>query len=101
MSYRNPNLLALAKHAPHCMHCGVSNYGQVVACHSNSQRHGKGTGLKAHDVPAFLCHECHDLLDGRKGTLTRREKDVMFLSAAYDTSVWLFQSGHLKVTEAA
>jgi len=44
-----------------------------------------------------LCRECHDLLDGRAGTLTRHEKDVMFLDAAYDSIVWLLQEGHLKV----
>lgn len=96
-NYRNPTILALAQHAPHCMHCGSSNHGEVVACHSNSLRHGKGTGIKAHDVPAYLCRGCHDLLDGRAGTLTRHEKDVMFLDAAYDSIVWLLQEGHLKV----
>jgi hypothetical protein len=54
-------------------------------------------GLKAHDVPAYLCGYCHDLLDGRAGNLTRAEKSAMFLEAAYESMVWLLQEGHLQV----
>lgn len=72
MNYRSPKLIALAADCPRCMSCGLVNLGTVVACHSNSQRHGKGMGLKSHDVVAYLCQECHDRIDGRVGTLTRR-----------------------------
>lgn len=97
MNYRNPKLLRLASEVECCTHCGARNHGQVVACHSNSQRHGKGMSQKAHDLPAYLCAECHDLLDGRKGSLTRHEKDVMFLDSAFSSWLWLMQSGHLEV----
>lgn len=95
--FRASDLLSLAALAPHCMNCGVVNVGQVVACHSNHLRHGKGMGQKAHDLPAYLCGECHSLLDGRAGNLNRAEKDVLFLESAYKTILWLLQSNHLKV----
>lgn len=95
--FRSPELLALASMAPHCMHCWVANHGQIVACHSNSQMHGKGMGVKAHDIPAYLCDECHSILDGRLGTLTRHEKTLMFLYAVYETWLWLMRAGHLEV----
>jgi hypothetical protein len=98
-SYRNQALLSLAQKIPHCVHCGVKNFGQVTACHSNSQRHGKGMGLKAHDVPAYLCCSCHDLVDGRSEAmlLTRADRDTLFLDCVYKTFLWLLQEGHLKV----
>ena len=99
MSYRNPKLLKLASEAPRCMNpvCGKPNSGDIVACHSNSQRHGKGMGLKAHDAPAYLCSECHDYLDGRKGSMCRADRERMFLESAYETWVWLMESGYLRV----
>ena len=96
-NYRNPKILALASECPTCCHCGRTNDGTIVACHSNSQRHGKGVGLKAHDLPAYLCRECHDILDGRAGTLTRFERDQLYLESAWESYLWLLQSGHLMV----
>lgn len=95
--FRSQTLRDLASKCPKCMHCGARNRGNVVACHSNSLEHGKGMGQKAHDVPAYLCGDCHDLLDGRTGNLARAEKSAMFLEAAYESMVWLLQEGHLKV----
>lgn len=96
-NYRNPKLLKLAAKAPHCMCCGAHNEGQVVACHSNKQRHGRGMGYKAHDLCMFGCMDCHDQLDGRRGSLTREEKDFMFYEGFYQTVLWLLQEGHLEV----
>ena len=95
--FRSEELRALAAKAPHCMLCGARNIGNVVACHSNSLRDGKGMGQKANDVVAFLCRECHDQIDGRAGHLTEFEKRVRFLEGVNDTMAWLFQSGHLLV----
>lgn len=99
MNYRNQKLLKLASRAPHCMNpaCGTLNRGQIVACHSNSQRHGKGTGLKAHDITAYLCGHCHDMLDGRTGNLTREEKERLFADALFETWLWLMREGLLEV----
>ena len=95
--FRSQALRDLAAKCPKCMSCGARNRGNVVACHSNSLEHGKGMGQKAHDVPAYLCGDCHDLLDGRAGSLTREEKSAMFLEAAYASMAWLLQEGHLQV----
>ena len=101
-TYRNPSLLALARHAPHCMNpgCRANQEGQVVAAHSNSLAHGKGMGHKAHDIPAYLCDRCHHLVDGRPEggpLLPKAVREAMFLSALYETILWLLQSGHLQV----
>ena len=99
--FRSPDLLKLASVAPKCFHCEKPNDGTVVGCHSNWMRDGKGKGLKAHDIPAFLCQKCHMLLDGQAGTLTKFEKTGMFYRAAYDSMVWVFQSGFVHVSRVA
>jgi hypothetical protein len=60
--YRNKKLTQSAKYEA-CVSCGA-NDGTIVWAHSNSQRHGKGTGTKAHDLfGAYLCYECHQKYD--------------------------------------
>jgi hypothetical protein len=62
-NYRNKKLTQSAKHEA-CVSCGA-NDGTIVWAHSNSQRHGKGMGIKAHDLfGAYLCHKCHAIYDG-------------------------------------
>lgn len=95
--FRSQALRDLAAKVPQCMECGARNRGDVVGCHSNSLQHGKGMGLKAHDVPAYLCGGCHDLLDGRTGDLNRSKKEALFFRAAYKSMVWLLQEGYLQV----
>ena len=58
MNYRNKKLTQSAKHEA-CVSCGADD-GTIVWAHSNMQRHGKGMGIKAHDLfGAYLCHKCH------------------------------------------
>ena len=97
--FRCSDLLKLASIAPHCMGCEEANTGQVVGCHPNSLAMGKGMGQKAHDLVCYLCHECHDILDGRAGTLDRFEKEVLYLRTFHLSMDWLFQAGHLKVVK--
>lgn len=60
--YRNPKILALADGLP-CQYCDRRD-GTTVAAHSNQGRHGKGTGIKAHDCfVAYLCGPCHTFVD--------------------------------------
>ncbi|WP_259341658.1 DUF1364 domain-containing protein [Bordetella avium] len=69
--YRNPALLKLAKGQActvlvpgWCL--GVSEPARetTVACHSNSSKHGKAAGIKAHDwAIAFGCYGCHFFID--------------------------------------
>ena len=62
---RSKKLLAGAK-GQSCVNCGASD-GTVVAAHytgMRSQRFGKGTGHKPHDLcVADLCHKCHHKFD--------------------------------------
>lgn len=62
MNYRNKKLTQSAKHES-CVSCGA-NDGTIVWAHSNLSRHGKGMGMKAHDLfGAYLCNNCHQKYD--------------------------------------
>ena len=92
-TYRNPKLLALAKHAPRCFCCGANNDGTVVAAHANMQSMGKGTGIKAADVVAFACHRCHDDIDGRsKFYETREDRNAAWAMAAVHSMRWALEN---------
>lgn len=99
--FRSPKLLALAKVCPRCMCCGKANDGTVVAAHSNAQRHGKGTALKAHDLPAYVCSACHDEIDGRAGHYGRPMREALWADAMFQSFLWLLQDGWLRLDPAA
>jgi hypothetical protein len=62
VNWRSKKLTQSAK-LESCVYCGADD-GTVVWAHSNSQRHGKGMGIKAHDLfGAYLCHSCHHDFD--------------------------------------
>lgn len=93
MNYRNQYLLERVRQSE-CQCCGL-NDGTVVAAHSNQQRDGKGTGIKAHDYRiAALCHSCHFKLD-QGHNLTKYERREMWEEAHRKTIGWLFENGHL------
>lgn len=51
-----------------CVRCGTNDGTVVLAHYQGPMAHklGKGFGIKAHDLAgAWLCRECHDLLDRR------------------------------------
>ena len=95
MIYRNKKLLEIVRESP-CQCCGRKD-GTVCAAHSNQQRDGKGTGIKAHDYRiCALCSRCHFELDaGAK--LTREQRQEMFEDAHRRTIGWLFDNEHLEV----
>lgn len=100
MNFRSPKLRKYALEAPHCMSraCRAENHGQIVGAHSNKLAHGKGKGIKAHDIVAYLCNDCHDIYDGRKNTwMDKAEREMMFQDAVYESILWLLQTGRLKV----
>lgn len=97
--FRSQTMRDLAVEAPHCMRCFATNVGQVVGAHLDALWAGKGTGQKSHDLVAYLCGDCHAELSGviRRG-LTGEECEHQHLRAIYLSTVWLFQSGHAKVS---
>lgn len=104
--YRNPKLLKLARLSP-CQWCGTSaGQDNVVACHLQgfrAQGFGKGTGIKPNDAcTAFLCNECHDLMDRRKSHPTISELEPGEYAELWGylilkTHLWLLREGHLEV----
>ena len=95
MNYRNKPLLEVVREAP-CQLCGAQD-GTVVAAHSNQQRDGKGTGIKAHDYRiAALCYGCHMQLD--QGSKMSKEDRVDIWEMAHRKTIgWLFETDRLKV----
>ncbi len=95
MSYRSKALLSSALGQP-CTICGAC--GSTVAAHANRVALGKGTGIKAPDFyTAHLCQVCHDLYDGRRGHLTKQEKDEMWTIAFLRTVKRWFEQGIVTV----
>jgi hypothetical protein len=88
--FRSVALRQLAGVCPHCMGCGKTNDGSVVLAHSNRLKDGKGKALKAHDVPCYVCKDCHEAID-------LHGDDGLRLEATYASMVWLLQSGYLQV----
>ena len=93
--YRNQFLRDLADKMPVCGYCGKPKDGTIVLCHSNRQKDGHGTGVKAHDIPAYGCKGCHDLADGRvyPDWITREKQDSMVYEMAYNSMLWILRSG--------
>jgi hypothetical protein len=92
---RSPKLRDAARDCPKCMSCHQANDGTVVGCHPNGLKYGKGMGQKANDVLAYCCKDCHDIIDGRTGSLNRIEREAKWLDAFYWSTVWLIQDGRL------
>lgn len=71
----------------------------VVAAHSNKQRHGKGTGLKAHDVfVAWACDRCHSAIDGRIQTdLSPQELQEFWQWGFERTLISAIEQGFIKL----
>ncbi|MEW5709810.1 MAG: nuclease domain-containing protein [Pseudomonadota bacterium] len=90
MTHRSRKLRESARDAPHCMGCGRPNTGgTLVLAHSNALEDGRGAAHKSHDVlGAILCQDCHDLIDGRRGRLSKQEKREMHWRAHRRTLVW-------------
>ncbi len=88
MMYRNRKLLDFAR-GQDCQFCN-RNDGSVVAAHSNQGAHGKGLGIKAHDVfIAYLCHSCHTFVDS--DSRASNEERTMVWDTAFIRSIPLFQ----------
>ena len=95
MTYRNSKLLKSARGAQ-CQSCGIID-GTIVAAHSNQLRDGRGYAHKSADYRvAYLCHRCHDYVDGRAGNLDKQGKIDMWEEAHRKTIGFLFETGVIK-----
>ena len=93
--YRNKKLLESVRNFP-CQICGIED-GTIVAAHSNQQRDGKGTGIKAHDFrTAALCYKCHMELD-QGSTYLKSKRMELWEEAHRKTIGELFERGILKL----
>lgn len=76
-----------------CANCNRQD-GTIVAAHCNELALGRGYAHKTPDyLVAFLCHACHDAVDGRAGSLSISEKRAMWNRAYVVTLSWLFRDG--------
>lgn len=97
MEYRNQKILDAAEgeqctmNSPWC----IGDPNSVCAAHSNMQLHGKGRGIKAHDLfVAFCCIGCHRYYD--ESDAPRAEKEDLFFRANARTLIRLIEKGILK-----
>jgi hypothetical protein len=71
----------------------------VVWCHSPFQEHGKGMGVKAHDLfGCYGCFECHTFLDlaSKQEAMPHDERLLMFYRANSRSLLIVVQEGILK-----
>ena len=93
--YRNKKLLELCRELP-CQVCGRID-GTVCAAHSNQQRDGKGTGIKASDAMIMAaCSDCHYSIDnGNK--LSKEERREIWELGHRLTIKYLIENEYLIV----
>lgn len=78
-----------------CGNCDADD-GTVCGAHPNWSWADKGKSIKANDIVASLCFNCHSLLD-QGSKLTRAEREEMWLKAFYKTMLHGFRSGKFVV----
>lgn len=89
-----------AKDAPHCFSCYLGNPNGDLLClaHSNELAHGRGSYHKSADIfGAIVCHECHSLIDGRTGGLSKEDKHEKHRVAHVRTLKWWWDEGYITV----
>lgn len=93
---RTKKILDAARDYP-CAHCNARD-GTIVPAHCNELALGRGFAHKTPDyLVAYLCHRCHDAVDGRAQGLKREEKHAMWCRAYVVTISWLFRDGVIEV----
>lgn len=92
MSFRSPKLLKAAN-GQACTICGRNDM-TTVAAHCRSVALGSGTGIKVPDcLTAWLCHGCHDRVDGRIPGWTAEQRSAWWNMAFAKTIIQLFEQG--------
>lgn len=100
MNYRNRSLLDLAHRLNECTcGCGLFVPEGLEPAHSNQSRHGKGMGIKSHDLfHAGLAHDCHARIDQGKDLSGEERADIWQL-AHERTLLEYFRRGWLRVVK--
>ena len=94
MNFRSRSLLNLAHKLNRCTRCGHYVPEGLEPAHSDSSRHGKGMGIKAHDhLHAAICHDCHEALP----RMSREERESEWQRAHEVTMTEYWKRGWLKV----
>ena len=95
MTFRWQWLRDSAREETVCSSCGGTfERGAICWAHSNQQTHGRGASHKAHDLMgAYVCLQCHDMIDGRVAGLTRSQKRAKFIEAWANSMVRLIERG--------
>jgi hypothetical protein len=89
-------LLTAARNYP-CAHCNRKD-GTIVGAHCNELALGRGFAHKTPDVlVAYLCHDCHDAVDGRAHGLSLEEKRAMWNRAYVVTVSWWFRDRLIEI----
>ena len=88
--YRSPKMLKAMRLFP-CAHCGAED-GTVIGAHLNAQWAGKGRGIKASDIVAALCAQCHTDCDNFRGEWAL-DPDLLQLKAVWETMRYGFENG--------
>ena len=77
------------------MLCRAPNLGDVAGAHLPFGAEFKGMGHKPPDLLAYVCHGCHDYLDGRTPGGDKGQRLLDYLQAQYRSTVWLLETGRL------
>lgn len=95
--YRDNRLLKLASQSKQCKCCFAATPDGCIPAHCNDLEF-RGASLKAPDsLVAFVCNSCHDLIDGRKGGLSKETKRDLWVRAFLRTMEWLWETMKIKV----
>ncbi|MGA9855318.1 MAG: nuclease domain-containing protein [Gammaproteobacteria bacterium] len=81
--------------SPYCNH----DRSTVVWAHSNLHIHGKGRGIKAHDLfGCYSCSTCHDWID-RRGSGEGEYRDAYFHRAMAESIMRLIERGIVTIQD--
>lgn len=93
MNWRSKKIKDSAKNEA-CVSCGIDD-GTVVWAHSNEQKHGKGIGIKAHDLfGCFICHKCHFLYDSST-SMNKFDKQAWFREQWEKSMILVCKKGYI------
>jgi len=94
--YRSPKMLKAMRLFP-CSHCGAED-GTIIGAHLNAAWAGKGRGIKASDIVAALCAQCHTDCDNFRGEWAL-DPDLLQLKAVWETMRYGFENGIFEVAK--